>query len=164
MDDADFEALQQELCRDEIGRLEKHFNTGSDPGAVLHAIFLCFQHRVEIPQWAQDGFRKAYRKGLHGTLNTRSWNEVFGQPKTKAQMSRYLRDVNLLPTVGRMVAQREIGQSIGTQLFEQIAKTLGTNRDAVAKAYAGWKRWRRLHESAVEERLSTQKNSQNLPE
>jgi hypothetical protein len=122
MDDAEFQALQQQLCRNELERLENSFATGGDAGAVLHAIFLCFQHADVIPEWAQNAFRRAYVKGLHGAMQTRSWNEVFGRPpRTKAQMQRFMRDLIAPKEIWCAVAEaKDRGEPIDNALFEKV--------------------------------------------
>ena len=140
MDDAEFQALQQQLCRNELERLENSFATGGDAGAVLHAIFLCFQHAVVIPEWAQNAFRRAYVKGLHGAMQTRSWNEVFGRPpRTKAQMQRFMRDLIAPKEIWCAVAEaKDRGEPIDNALFERVGVKFRLSSTETKKRYALW--------------------------
>ena len=120
----------------ELDDLEKAFAAG-DKGAVLHAVYLCALDDLVMPEWLSEAFRRQYIRGLHGHLS--SWHDVFGRPKTKGQMSRFMHNVELQPKVWGMVAEaKHSGEPIGDMLFERIAKTLGTNRDKVAKVYSAW--------------------------
>jgi hypothetical protein len=140
MDEADFKALQQEQCRRDLEKLEKSYSNETDLGALLHAIFLSFQHEVEVPGWAQKAFRRAYVKGLHGSMRTRSWNEVFGRPpRTKAQMDRYLRDLKAPKEIWIAVAEaKDRGEPIDNDLFEKVGGKFGLSSTETKKHYARW--------------------------
>ena len=92
--------LVKEYTLDKLSELKRSFNTGKDPGAVLHAIYLAFGGDVPVPSWAQREFRRVYAGGLHGRRQ-----EWFRPPNTKAQADRYLRYVKAMPKVWRLVSQ-----------------------------------------------------------
>lgn len=114
------EEIRRAIAAPELVKLENSFATGKDPGAALHAVFLCFWADLEVPDWAQREFRRIYAAGLHGRLGPKDW---FKPARTKAQAERYFRSLDAAPKVWRMV--REAKEPIGNELFEKVGKELG---------------------------------------
>ena len=127
--------LYQWSALHQLDELEKK---AGDKGTVLQAIYLCSVDDLPIPEWAAKGFINQYAKGLNGRVS--SWDKVFGRPRTRGMVERFMRDVEIQPKVwGLIVEAKDNGELIGTTLFERIAESLGTNRDKVAKAYRSYR-------------------------
>jgi hypothetical protein len=121
-----------------LALLEKSFATGKDPGAVLQAIFICLQRDLPIPDWASGEFRRAYAKGSHGQL--KSWDEVFGRPRTADQYRRWWQRVSVPQKVWGAVAEAK-GRKvpIDDKLFEKIGRDLGLGgKTKVREFYKMW--------------------------
>ena len=126
----DIARLNRDLTLDMIDRLGKSFATGRDPGAVLHAIWLCLRYDVPVPEWAKRSFIRTYAKGLHGNLRPGEW---FKPARTKAQAERRLRQMNATPEVWRMVEGRRFGEPIDDKLFQRIGRELGIGSKTLVK-------------------------------
>lgn len=132
--------LRKDIIANQLPELELSYSSGKDPGAILHAIYLCLLRDVPLPLWAVRGFLNTYPKGLHGRFRT--WDQAFGRPRTKGQHDRFLRDFAAPPQVAEMVEEaRRNRKPIDDRLFDKIGRQLGVGgRTQVKKFYRAWRR------------------------
>ena len=121
-----------------LDELEEDYNTGTKPGILLGAMWLCIINDIPLPDWVKKAFLEAYEKGCNGKLRSMSWNEVFGRPpRTKQQCDRFNRDHTALPEIWRLVAEAKRDRvPIDDELFKKIGGRFGLSSTGVKKLYA----------------------------
>jgi hypothetical protein len=123
---------------EELSASEAAHKAGDLP-ALLHAIFVCFRMKRTVPPWAITAFIEAYSKGLRGKL--KSWDEVFGHPRTPVQWTRIAKEFEAGPKILDAIAEAKAkGEPIGDDLFERIGRELGIGgHTKVGQIYAYWR-------------------------
>src|SRR4029450_8817315 len=117
--------------------LESMFNAG-DKQALLWAIKFSARERKPAPEWAAEALADVLYEAATGKFE--SWDEAFGRifaRKKRATMYRKARQ--MIAAHDRVVElNRENGKEnpMGRELYEKVAKELGSNRNYVAKYYA----------------------------
>jgi hypothetical protein len=115
--------------------LEENFRAGNDPGA-LSAVHTLVGLGLPIPDWARIAFVQACQRGFSGELRGRSWNEVFGQPRTKKQYAKLMADTLAGYQVWNLVQEAKASGEPWDDLWAEIGDKLGKGVTRVKELYA----------------------------
>lgn len=124
--------------------LEKSFNTGKRPWAVLTAVHLSIRSGIKAPEWARRELDRIMDRAFIGEL--KSWDDAFGRPPTRGSFERFVKFSKAIVGADRMIAEaRERGEPIDDRLFDKIGRALGVGgKTSVKKAYRALKLFREL--------------------
>ncbi|WP_146014047.1 hypothetical protein [Trinickia dabaoshanensis] len=108
-----------------IKRLESHFVAG-DTQALMLAIALIMQHRLEPPEWVATAYLRAYDDVQNGDANT--WDDALGHPFPKGrQPAAFRKERDLVFTVWLAILESQKSDApppIDDLLFERIAEQI----------------------------------------
>lgn len=93
--------------------------------ALAHAIAICANLHIPLPEWAARGFVTGYRNLIN--YNTDSWQSVLGRPipkglHLKAQRKRRTKAFAVWLRVNEL---HEAGRTIDDELFREVGKMPG---------------------------------------
>lgn len=123
-----------------LDEMEKKYAAG-DASALWRALLHCACVKRPLPDWVCKALEQADLRNTLGQL--RSFNAVFGKPRTKRQAERYRVDTLTMFEIGRLAA--EGGRKRNEEWFERVGRKGLLNRaigkSKVKELLADYRRW-----------------------
>jgi hypothetical protein len=110
---------------------------GGELTALLYALDLCLRYRIDVPDWVQKEIHTAVARSFMGDL--KSWNQVFGRPRTRGQYERLTRDVKMRSKINQAISLHD--GPMDNLFYEELGERLGIGGKSKVKALH-YSRWR----------------------
>lgn len=107
---------------------------------VLHAVAVCANHELPMPEWLATDYLRAYRTVTHHKVRT--WDEAFGSAhRPGEQIKAMARRVETAPAAWLKVREsleKDPQRALDNTLYEEVAKDLGIGKTLVQEYVRYW--------------------------